>query len=226
MPWNSGLKKLHKLLTDLYRTEDQARMAVAFAQLDTRDLSFRGGPQTVWFNILEEAERLGMVDALVAQACRDAPNRCDELGQAYDEYLEQLSTDSSQQTSTTPPPAPILGKIIEKQVPKSVSEPKSISGWLQWCLGVFNKFLGRTDAALKHYVRALELAERAGDVRLQGKTLSEMGTVYQAQGDYPGARAAFERALSIFEELLSPDHPDIKTVRGDLQSLIKITDEN
>ncbi|MFN2245287.1 MAG: tetratricopeptide repeat protein [Anaerolineae bacterium] len=224
MPWNSGLKKLHKLLAELYRTEDRARMAVTFAGLDTSQITFHSAAQPNWFNILEEAEGLGMVDALIRQACDDYPNRCDELSQAYGEYLGQLRTDSSQQASTSGLPAPLLGKSIQKKVNERISDQETIWGQLQRWLGLFFQILGVPDAALKRYERALELAEQVGDVRLQGETLRAMGTVYRAQGDYPGARVAFERALAIFEQFLPPDHPNLRAVHGDLESLIKIPD--
>lgn len=89
MPWNSGLKKLHKLLADLYRTEDRAHMAVTFAGLDTAKVSLRGAAEDIWFRILEEAERQDKIGALVDQACKNAPSRCDDLTQAYDEYRAQ-----------------------------------------------------------------------------------------------------------------------------------------
>jgi Tetratricopeptide repeat len=38
-------------------------------------------------------------------------------------------------------------------------------------------------------------------------------------GDLAGARAAYERALSIFERVLGPEHPHTRIARGNLESL-------
>jgi hypothetical protein len=43
--------------------------------------------------------------------------------------------------------------------------------------------------------------------------------VLQDQGDLAGARAAYARALRIFERFLPPDHPHIAIVRGNLARL-------
>ena len=39
------------------------------------------------------------------------------------------------------------------------------------------------------------------------RDVNNLGAVLQALGDLAGARAAFERALAIFERVLGPDHP-------------------
>jgi hypothetical protein len=38
-------------------------------------------------------------------------------------------------------------------------------------------------------------------------------------GDHTGAKAAYERALKIFEKFLPADHPNIRIVKGNLESL-------
>ncbi|TDJ67611.1 MAG: tetratricopeptide repeat protein, partial [Proteobacteria bacterium] len=38
-------------------------------------------------------------------------------------------------------------------------------------------------------------------------------------GDLDGARAAYERALEIFEKRLGPEHPDTQMVKKHLESL-------
>jgi len=43
--------------------------------------------------------------------------------------------------------------------------------------------------------------------------------VLKALGDHAGARAAYERALKILEMYFSSDHPNIRIVRGNLESL-------
>jgi hypothetical protein len=39
-------------------------------------------------------------------------------------------------------------------------------------------------------------------------------------GDLPGARAELERALTIVEAALGPDHPTVAVLRGDLQRVL------
>jgi len=46
-----------------------------------------------------------------------------------------------------------------------------------------------------------------------------MGGVLKALGDHADAKAAYEHALKIFEKFLPPNHPNIKIVRGNLESL-------
>ena len=49
--------------------------------------------------------------------------------------------------------------------------------------------------------------------------VNNLGLVLQDLGDLAGARAAFERALAIFERVLGPDHPSTRIARGNLKSL-------
>jgi tetratricopeptide (TPR) repeat protein len=49
--------------------------------------------------------------------------------------------------------------------------------------------------------------------------VNNLGYVLQDLGDHAGAKAAFERALRIFEHFLGPDHPSTRVVRGNLESL-------
>jgi hypothetical protein len=49
--------------------------------------------------------------------------------------------------------------------------------------------------------------------------VNNLGSVLRALGDLAGARAAFERALAIFERFLGSEHPSTRTVRGNLESL-------
>jgi tetratricopeptide (TPR) repeat protein len=46
-----------------------------------------------------------------------------------------------------------------------------------------------------------------------------LGLVLRALGDLSGAREQFERALVISEAALGPDHPDVRTVRRNLDSV-------
>jgi Tetratricopeptide repeat len=43
--------------------------------------------------------------------------------------------------------------------------------------------------------------------------------VLEALGDLPSAKAAYERALKIFQKLLGDDHPNTRLVRGNIDSL-------
>jgi len=49
--------------------------------------------------------------------------------------------------------------------------------------------------------------------------VNNLGLVLQDLGELAGARAAFERALRIFEKSLPPEHPYIRGVRGNLEVL-------
>jgi hypothetical protein len=49
--------------------------------------------------------------------------------------------------------------------------------------------------------------------------VNNLGDVTRLQGDLVGARAAFEHALGILKKSLPPDHPNIKLVQGNLDSL-------
>ena len=49
--------------------------------------------------------------------------------------------------------------------------------------------------------------------------IPNLGSVLLAQGDYPTACTAYERALAIVEKVLGPDHPHTQTVRNNLASL-------
>jgi hypothetical protein len=49
--------------------------------------------------------------------------------------------------------------------------------------------------------------------------VNNLGEVLRQQGDLSGARVAFERALKIFKKFLPPDHPNIKLVQENLDSL-------
>ncbi len=48
-----------------------------------------------------------------------------------------------------------------------------------------------------------------------------LGEVLRALGDLAGARAAFERALRIFEKFLPADHPNIATARENLRIVVE-----
>jgi tetratricopeptide (TPR) repeat protein len=76
--------------------------------------------------------------------------------------------------------------------------------------------MGNYEQARHFTERQLNLARQRGDRVDVAKGLNNLGLVLWAEGDLAGARAAFERALRIFEQFLPPDHPHIAIVRGNL----------
>ena len=47
------------------------------------------------------------------------------------------------------------------------------------------------------------------------------GSVFHVMGDLLGAKLMYKRALAIVEKFLPPDHPDIKTIKGNIENLKK-----
>jgi hypothetical protein len=50
-------------------------------------------------------------------------------------------------------------------------------------------------------------------------TLGNLGIVLRELGDPAAARATLERALTIFEAVYGPDHPDTQKTRTNLRSI-------
>ena len=50
--------------------------------------------------------------------------------------------------------------------------------------------------------------------------LSNLGSVLQARGDLAGARPYYERALSITEAALGPDHPTVAVTLSNLGGVL------
>jgi hypothetical protein len=71
---------------------------------------------------------------------------------------------------------------------------------------------------LPHVRDAAGHAEEA-NLAPAGQLWNSFGYQVKTLADYAGAKAAFERALKIFEKFLPPDHPNIKIVRDNLKSL-------
>jgi len=65
------------------------------------------------------------------------------------------------------------------------------------------------------------MAEHAEHAKLEfaGELWNSLGYHISDLADYAGAKAAYERALKIFEKFLPPDHPNIRIVKGNLESL-------
>jgi len=51
------------------------------------------------------------------------------------------------------------------------------------------------------------------------RDVNNLGGVLQDLGDHAGAKAAYERALGIYERVFGPDHPSTKISRDNLESL-------
>ncbi len=51
--------------------------------------------------------------------------------------------------------------------------------------------------------------------------LNNLGELYRAQGKYADAEPLCQRALTIFEEVLGPEHPTSQTVRKNYEDLLK-----
>lgn len=51
------------------------------------------------------------------------------------------------------------------------------------------------------------------------RRVNNLGLVLKELGDLPGAKAALERALQILQKSLGDDHPNIRLVRENIDSL-------
>ena len=71
---------------------------------------------------------------------------------------------------------------------------------------------------LPHVRNVAEHSEKQG-LDAAGLLWNELGVHIKILADYAGAKAAYERALKILEKFLPPNHPSIKIVRGNLESL-------
>ncbi|MEM9453294.1 MAG: tetratricopeptide repeat protein [Myxococcota bacterium] len=58
-------------------------------------------------------------------------------------------------------------------------------------------------------MNALPLAQRSGEPFQESLSLSNLGLVFNSQGDYGNARVYHQRALAIFEDTLGSDHPNV-----------------
>lgn len=99
MTWNSGLTNLQELLAYLYDDMGKSRQLLAIAQVPTTRISFAAAASANWFNILEEADRRGLVSNIVRVASDEFPNRRQALEEAEQEYLAAAQP--------TPAPEPV-----------------------------------------------------------------------------------------------------------------------
>ena len=55
------------------------------------------------------------------------------------------------------------------------------------------------------------------------RSLNNLASLYQAQGDYARAEPLYRRSLAIWEKALGPEHPDVATIRENLETLYRAT---
>jgi tetratricopeptide (TPR) repeat protein/transcriptional regulator with XRE-family HTH domain len=83
-------------------------------------------------------------------------------------------------------------------------------------LGYIHHRLGRPEEAIAAYRRSAELFHDLGDRYNESETLTHIGDAYRGVGDLAGARASWQAALSILDEL---NHPEAVAVRDRLHRL-------
>lgn len=73
--WDDQLTQLNALLAELYSDTDAAQFVLAKAGLSPGLIKVSAAPLLNWFNILHEARKRSLVDAIVKVARADYPNR-------------------------------------------------------------------------------------------------------------------------------------------------------
>jgi tetratricopeptide (TPR) repeat protein len=94
-------------------------------------------------------------------------------------------------------------------------------------LGLVLQHLGDLAGACTNLERALKISESiyGSDHPVVAIRVSNLGAVLLDLGDLAGARANFERAITILKKALGEDHPNTKLVKGHLNSLTEIENE-
>jgi len=72
---------------------------------------------------------------------------------------------------------------------------------------------------LLEHLRYLAGRAETEDRQRAGRLFNNLGYHLHDVADLAGARAAFERALRIFEKFLGPEHAKTQKVRGNLEAL-------
>ena len=80
-------------------------------------------------------------------------------------------------------------------------------------IGYAHHHLGEYPQAITCYRHAVDLYREAGDRYVEADTLTHLGDTHHAAGDIDAARAAYDRAVRILDEL---DHPDAAKVHAKL----------
>jgi len=86
-------------------------------------------------------------------------------------------------------------------------------------LGMIERKLGDTDAALAHYRRAIRLLEPAGPSQALGIVLDNLGRVLLERKDLVGAIAATSRAVDVLSEVVGPTHENVGYALNNLAML-------
>ena len=93
MTWNHTLTKLRNILADLYETETTSRRLVADAGINSQLIAFSSRSIDNWQSILEEAQKQGKMDALIAVVEEQYPQAT--FQEAVVAYRQQLTADSA-----------------------------------------------------------------------------------------------------------------------------------
>jgi len=101
MVWEKSLISLQNLLVELY--PDNPQRVAEEAGLPTGHLPVTGRPIDVWHEILKEANRRRKIQDIIVVACREFPERENEL-QEYLKFDLQSKNGSIQQDSESLPP--------------------------------------------------------------------------------------------------------------------------
>jgi tetratricopeptide (TPR) repeat protein len=83
-------------------------------------------------------------------------------------------------------------------------------------LGYAHHQLAEHRRAIACYGNAVTLFRRTGDRYSEASTLHKVGDSYRSVGDTAAARASWQRALSVLDDL---GHPDADDIRARLQAL-------
>lgn len=101
MVFHQGMAPLRDVLADLYPGAAEARTVLAAAGIDSRRIDFSGSALVRWQAILDEADKLDALQALVDQARREYPTN---------PYLEE----AERHVHATPRPAAGAGEELHE----------------------------------------------------------------------------------------------------------------
>lgn len=87
--------------------------------------------------------------------------------------------------------------LLERAIGNGGGDPASLAGVCS-AAGVLATFRGDHARARKHLVRALELRRVLGDADAVGRTLNNLGMLYNNVGEFDSARECYAEALDLF----------------------------